>query len=138
MFRNSDSDSAPVPEFIEEPWNELSDIAEVELWIMQLDQRLQQVVERSYTLGHGIRLALVAGGSITVQTTGDGDVVLDIDADATWVTPVITAATRIPAPVGQLWVLPGDVLAQLIFGLNTLIGSSRLVLDHRMRARRPF
>jgi len=132
MSRNSDLG------VVDEPWSDLATIAEVELWIAQYDQTLQQHIGKSPSAGHGVCLQLAAGGAIYLHTTGDGDIIVDLEPDAAWVAPVITAATRAPAPPGQLWVLPGDVLTQLIFGLNPLIVSSRLVLDHRFRARYSF
>ena len=57
-------------------------------------------------------------------------------AEAAWVAPLLTAATGCPAPAGQIWQLPAEVLTQLIFGLNSLIGASRLVLHHDFRIKK--
>ncbi len=121
---------------VERSWRDLPTIADVELWIVEHDLELQRHVTRSYSTGHGICFTLAAGGEIYLHTTGDGDVVLDVTPEAAWAAPVITAATRVPAPSSQMWVLPGDVLTQLVLGLNSLILSSRLVLSHQFRARR--
>jgi hypothetical protein len=37
------------------------------------------------------------------------------------------------APRGQIWLVPGQVLMQLILGLNSLIATSRLVVQHEYR-----
>lgn len=120
----------------EKAWKDLATIADAELWIAAHDQELQQHVTKSYSSGHGICLTLAAGGLIYLHTTGDGDVVLDVTDDAAWTAPVITAATGAPAPVSQIWVLSGDKLTQLILGLNSLVSSSRIVLNHRFRGMR--
>jgi len=118
-----------------EPWRDLSTIAEVELWITQYDQGLQQSVGKHGSSGHGVCFELAAGGNVYLHTTSDGDVVLDLEPEAAWIAPVITAATGVIPGKTQLWVLPGDVLVQLIFGLNPLIAYSRAVLEHRFRTR---
>ena len=71
-----------------------------------------------------------------LHTNGEGDIMLDVTPEAEWVTPLLTAVTGHPAPAGQIWALPAEVLTQLIFGLNSLIGSSRLVLQHDFRIRK--
>ena len=125
-----------LPEPVDRPWHDLATVADVELWVAEHDQELQRYVTRSYSSTHGICFTLAAGGEIYLQTTGDGDVVLDVTADAQWATPVISAATGAAAPTTQIWVLPGDVLTQLVLGLNSLIAASRLVLDHRFTVKR--
>ena len=117
-------------------WNDLATIADVELWIAEHDQELQRHVTRSYSNGHGICFTLAAGGEIYLHTSGDGDVVLDVTPEADWAVPVISAATRVQPSSSQIWVLPGDTLTQLVLGLNSLISTSRIVLDHRFRAGR--
>lgn len=120
----------------ETPWVGLPTIVEADLWIAGHDYELQQrIASTSYPAGHGICFTLAAGGEIYLHTTGDGDVLLDVTSDAAWAAPVITAATRVAAPVSQIWVLPGDTLTQLILGLNSLIASSRIVLSHHFKGR---
>ena len=65
-----------------------------------------------------------------MQTSADGAVILDVDADAEWVTPLLEAATRTEAPASSLWVLPDDVLIQLVLGLSSLVASTTLVVGH--------
>ena len=131
------SDPVPNPaEPPEKPWHDLASIADVELWVIEHDQALQQNITKAYSTGHGSCFTLAAGGEIYLHTTGDGDIVLDVTPEATWAAPVITAATRVPQPASQIWVLPGDVLTQLILGLNSLIASSRIVLHHNFKAKR--
>jgi hypothetical protein len=130
------ADTPPEPQ--DRPWKDLATIADVELWIAEHDQELQRYVTKSYSTGHGICFTLGAGGDIYLHTTGDGEVVLDVTDDASWAGPVISAATGVVASHTQMWVLPGDVLTQLVLGLNSLIVSSRIVVGHNFRARRRF
>ena len=117
-------------------WRDLATIADVEQWIATYDQDLQQHLTKAYSTGHGICFTLVDDSEIYLHTNGDGDVVLDVTHEAAWAVPVITAATRAAAPTSQIWILPGDVLTQLVLGLNSLISASRIVLAHNFRARR--
>ncbi len=125
-----------LPEPTDRPWQDLPTISDVELWVLEHDQELQRYVDRNRSAGHGICLTLEAGGEMYLHTNGDGDIVLDLGADAAWVAPVIAAATHVPTPAGLVWLLPGDVLVQLILGLNMLVASSRIVLNHRFRTSR--
>lgn len=118
------------------PWKDLSTIADVEQWIADYDLELQQHVSKASAAGCGICFTLDAGGEIYLHTNGDGDVVLDVTADAEWASPVICAAARVPVPVSQIWILPGDKLTQLVLGLNSLIATARIVTGHSFRARR--
>ena len=97
------------------------------------DRELQQLIGQKHTQGHGICLSLLHGGEIYLHTNSDGDVVLDVTAEAGWIAPVISATTRVAPPRGQIWILPQHVLLPLILGLNSLVASSRLVLGHAFR-----
>ena len=61
------------------------------------------------------------------------DILLDVTPEAAWAHPVLVAITQASPPRGQYWLLPGDLLMQLLLGLNTLIASTRLVLQHVYR-----
>jgi len=121
------------------PWNHLENALEVEAWLQLNNAELQQKIIREQSSPHalpinqgqGICFELNHGGEIYCHTNGDGDIILDVSEEALWCSPVITACTKIAAPRGRIWVLPGDVLIQLILGLNSLIARSRLVLKHR-------
>jgi hypothetical protein len=126
----------------EEPWhswNILENALEIEAWLQLNNDELQQKIigEKSspyafpMNQGQGICFQLTHGGEIYCHTNGDGDIILDLSEEALWCSPVITACTQITAPRGRIWILPGDVLIQLILGLNSLISRSRLVLKHR-------
>ncbi|WP_395010561.1 hypothetical protein [Undibacterium sp.] len=127
----------------EHPWVMLETPAELEGWMELNNQELQKLIGdqaspqmQQMSQGQGICLTLLHGGEIYFHTNSDGDVLLDVTADAEWVAPVITACTKIPAPKGQIWLLPQHVLMQLLMGLNPLIASSRLVLKHAYRLHR--
>ena len=120
----------PTPEH---PWVSLESIQEVEAWMDLNDRELQQLIGQKHTQGHGICLSLLHGGEIYLHTNSDGDVVLDVTAEAGWIAPVISATTRVAPPRGQIWILPQHVLLPLILGLNSLVASSRLVLGHAFR-----
>ncbi|MBC7413665.1 MAG: hypothetical protein H7327_01875 [Herminiimonas sp.] len=133
-MKSAAQDAIAPPE--ETPWDNLPTMVEADLWIAGHDYALQQrIAGNAYPAGQGICFTLAAGGEIYLHTTGDGDILLDVTPDAGWAAPVITAATRVAAPVSQVWILPGDTLTQLILGLNSLIASSRIVLSHRFRMR---
>jgi hypothetical protein len=124
------------PRFRPRPWTPLETPQDVELWIEEHNQAMQDLIRPQET-GIGICFALSVGGNIYMQTTQDA-VVLDVEPDAEWVAPLIIAATNAEAPKGRLWVLPNDKLVQLIIGLSTLVDSTTLVSGHNFgsRARR--
>lgn len=115
----------------EHPWIAFAHPGELEAWMELNNQELQQKLGNSLPKGQGICLNLLHGGEIYFHTNGDGDILLDVTPEAAWVQPVITATTRQAPPKGQIWRLPGGVLIELLMGLNTLVASSRLVLQHR-------
>ncbi|HZW11585.1 MAG TPA: hypothetical protein VFF81_00145 [Noviherbaspirillum sp.] len=120
------------------PWIALNSTYDVEAWIDSYNRDLQRFVEGRNVSGYGICFYLAEGGEIYMHTTPDGDVLLDVTPEAEWATPVIAAATRVEPPQGQIWTLPGHVLTQLILGLNSLIDSTRLVLQHDYRTKKSW
>jgi hypothetical protein len=119
-------------------WLELQSMPELEGWMELNNQELQKlVIERlgknQAPNGQGICLFLKHGGEIYVHTNQDGDVLLDVTEEASWVVPVITACTNVQTPRGQIWLLPQHSLLSLLMGLNSLIASSQLVLRHAYR-----
>ncbi|MRW90725.1 hypothetical protein GJ699_12060 [Duganella sp. FT80W] len=124
------------PRFRPVPWSGLETPADVELWIEEHNQALQQHIGQHET-GYGVCFTLAEGGEIYLQTTQDGHLVLDVSEEASWVAPLIMAAARVgEAPPGRLWVLPDDKLVQLMIGLSGLIASSILVVGHNFGLRR--
>lgn len=123
-------------ELPERPWIVLETTYDVEAWIDNYNRNLQRHLKESNTTGYGIRFHLEEGGDIFLHTTPDGDVLLDVMPEAEWVAPVITAATGVTAPKGQIWALPGETLTQLVLGLSMLIGSTQIVLRHDYRIRK--
>lgn len=117
----------------EHPWIVLETPAEIEGWMELNNQELQKLIGNKVSEGCGICLCLMHGGEIYVHTNSDGDIVLDVTEEATWVAPVISACTQVNAPRGQIWLLPQHVLIGLLMGLNPLISTSRLVLKHAYR-----
>jgi hypothetical protein len=111
------------------PWIALDSPAQVEAWIDEHNRSLQEHIRPNET-GYGVCFALGEGGNIFLQTSPDGAVILDVEPDAQWVTPLIVAATRMPAPPSSLWILPDDCLVELIIGLSSLIATSTLVVGH--------
>jgi hypothetical protein len=129
-------DNNEPPRFRPVPWSGLETPADVELWIEEHNQALQQHIGKNET-GYGVCFTLAEGGEIYLQTTQDGHLVLDVTDDAAWVAPLIMAAARVSeAPAGSLWVLPDDKLVQLMIGLSGLIASSILVVGHNFGLRR--
>jgi hypothetical protein len=129
-------DNNEPPRFRPVTWSGLETPADVELWIEEHNQALQQHIGKNET-GYGVCFTLAEGGEIYLQTTQDGHLVLDVTDEASWVAPLIMAAARVSeAPVGSLWVLPDDKLVQLMIGLSGLIASSILVVGHNFGLRR--
>lgn len=121
-------DNKDRPRFRPVPWTPLETPQDVELWIAEHDQSMQERVKPHET-GVGVRFTLAAGGEVYLQTTADA-VILDVDPEASWIGPLIMAATGADQPAGQFWILPDDKLVQLMLGLSTLIESSMIVTGH--------
>ena len=127
-------DADELPAWRERPWIVLHTTFDVEAWIDQQNRALQSALgpvamERG-AAGAGICFRLREGGEIFLHTNPDGDVLLDVTEEASWVTPVITAATGQAVPAGTLWLLPGTLLTQLLLGLGSLVEATRLVRQH--------
>lgn len=116
------------PRFKPRPWTPLETPQDVELWIAEHNAAMQELIGPQET-GIGICFALAEGGAVHMQTTQDA-IVLDLDEDAAWIAPLITAATGAAQPRGRIWVLPDDRLVQLILGLSMLVQSTTLVTGH--------
>ncbi len=121
------------PRFRPVPWMDLQTPQDVEAWIDAHNTCLMEHIGPQET-GVGVCFTLGAGGNIYLQTSADA-VLLDVEADAEWIAPLITAATQTPAPQGQLWILPDDKLIQLIIGLSSLVVSTTLVSGHNFGGR---
>jgi len=116
------------PRFKPRPWTPLETPQDVELWIDEHNAAMQELIRPQET-GVGICFTLAPGGAVHMQTLEDA-IVLDVDGDAAWIAPLITAATGAEQPRGQIWVLPDDRLVQLILGLSMLVESTTLVTGH--------
>jgi hypothetical protein len=124
----TDDDKNERPRFRPVPWTPLETPQDVELWIAEHNQAMQELIKPQET-GVGVRFTLAAGGDVYLQTTVDA-VILDIDPEASWIAPLVMAATGAEQPSGQFWVLPDDKLVQLMLGLSTLIECSMIVTGH--------
>jgi hypothetical protein len=122
------TDPLPPARFRPRPWTELNTPQDVELWIEEHNQSLLENVGPQET-GYGVCFSLREGGNVYLQTTGDA-IVLDLDQDAEWISPLIAAAAQTAPPPSSLWVLPEDKLVQLILSLNSLVASTTLVVGH--------
>lgn len=129
-------DNEAPEEIVERPWIHLDNTHDVEAWIDNYNRDLQRHVKQSNTAGIGICFMLAHGGEIFMHTTSEGDVLLDVTPDAEWVSPAISAATGVATPGTQIWVLPGDVLTQLVLGLSGLIAFSRAVTGHQFHTKK--
>jgi hypothetical protein len=131
-------------EFDERPWIVLATTYDIEAWIDQFNRDLQRLFPTTnhYSMpnsrGYGICFRLTHGGEIYMHTTPDGEVLLDVTEDASWITPVIAAATNIAEPASSIWQLPSDAMTQLIYGLNTLIAATRIVLEHDYKFKKRY
>lgn len=124
------------PDHEERPWIVLKTTYDIEAWVDQFNRTLQRFPPNANANGYGICFRLSHGGEIFMHTTQDGMVLLDITDEAAWIAPVITAATGVAAPQSSIWQLPSDTLTQLLFGLSSLIASTRMVLQHDYRIKK--
>ncbi|MES2901824.1 MAG: hypothetical protein V4723_19010 [Pseudomonadota bacterium] len=124
---------AEPPRFRPCPWNALETPQDVELWIDEHNRSMMEHIGPQET-GAGVCFTLAEGGNLYLQTSADA-VLLDLEPEAAWITPLIEAATGVEAPRGQLWVLPDDKLVQLILGLSSLVASTTLVAGHNFTGR---
>jgi hypothetical protein len=122
------NDNTERPRFRPVPWTSLETPQDAELWIDEHNRTMQELVRPQET-GVGVRFTLAAGGDLYLQTAGDA-VILDVEPDASWVAPLIMAATGADQPAGQAWLLPDDRLVQLLLGLSTLVESTCIVTGH--------
>jgi len=116
------------PRFRPVPWTSLETPQDAELWIDDHNRTMMELIRPQET-GVGVRFTLAAGGDLYLQTAGDA-VLLDVEPDASWVAPLIMAATGAEQPAGQVWVLPDDRLVQLLLGLSSLVESTLIVTGH--------
>ena len=127
-------------ELPERPWIVLKTTYDVEAWIDNYNRELQYELLRAKAKpnvpGYGICFRLEHGGDVYLHTDAEGNVLLDVTPEAEWVAPLIAAATNVAAPPSRIWALPGDVLTQLVFGLNSLIAATRIVLRHEYRMKK--
>ena len=130
---NQEPPQEAAPRFRPCPWTHLETPQDVEAWIDEHNRALMEHIGPQET-GVGVCFTLAEGGDVYLQTTGDA-VILDVEADAAWIAPLIMAATQAEAPRGQMWVLPDDKLIQLIVGLSSLIASTTLVSGHNFAGR---
>ena len=126
--------SPQLPQSHQRPWESLNGVDDAEIWIansnLELNFFLEQDKNAGQPLGQGICFELDLGGEIYVHTTSEGMLLLDVTPEAEWAAPIIAACSNAQAPRGQIWILPEDSLVQLLLGLNSLIASSRIVLQH--------
>lgn len=132
---NQDTPKSPdaAPRFRPCPWIDLQTAQDAEAWIDEHNQCMMAQIGPHET-GVGVCFTLAAGGNIYLQTSADA-VILDVEPDAEWVTPLIAAATQSAVPPAQLWILPDDKLVQLIVGLSSLVYSTTLVTGHNFGGR---
>ncbi|WP_426207865.1 hypothetical protein [Massilia sp. TWP1-3-3] len=121
------------PRFRPVPWIALQTPQDVEAWIDEHNRCLMENIGPQET-GVGVCFTLTEGGNLYLQTSGDA-VILDVDAEAEWIAPLISAATQTPVPPAQLWILQDDKLIQLIVGLSSLVASTTLVSGHNFGSR---
>jgi hypothetical protein len=125
-----DTPATERPRFRPRPWTSLDSVEAVELWIDEHNRAMQELIRPEEQAGAGIRFSLVHGGDLLMQTRGDA-ILLDLEPDAAWITPLLEAITGQEAPRGQMWAVPEDRLIQLILGLDSLVQSTTLVVGHR-------
>lgn len=120
----------------ERPWIKWETTYEIESWIDGYNRDLRKLINDPKASGYGICFLLEAGGEVYMHTTQEGVVLLDVTPEAEWIAPLLQAVTQTDAPNGQIWILPGEKLTQLILGLSSLIESTRMVTSHDYKFKR--
>jgi len=128
-------DNVPhLPEIHNRPWDLLSGVDDAEVWVANSNLELQFFCEQDkkagLPMGQGVCFTLALGGELFLHTTSEGMIFLDVTGEAEWVTPIVASCTGAKPAKGQIWVLPEGTLIQLLLGLNSLIATSRIVLQH--------
>jgi len=116
-------------------WIALDGVDDAEVWIansnLELNFYLEEDRNAGLPNGQGICFELELGGEIYIHTTSEGMILLDVTEAADWTTPILSACTGAKPARGRIWVLPENTLVQLILGLNSLISSYKIVLQHQ-------
>ncbi|MBV8636373.1 MAG: hypothetical protein JO002_17915 [Burkholderiaceae bacterium] len=122
------------------PWIVLKTTYDIEAWIEQANRRLQRLLADAppRSTGQGICFALVHGGEIHTHSSPEGELWLDVSEEAAWVKPVVAAVAGGDMPPGAIWRLPGEALTELLYGLNSLIETARIVLQHDFRIKKRY
>ncbi len=122
------------------PWIVLKSTYDIEAWIEQTNRRLQRLLADAppRSVGQGICFTLIHGGEMVTHSSPEGELWLDLSEDAAWVKPVVAAVAGGDVPAGATWRLPGEALTELLYGLNNLIETTRIVLQHDFRIKKRF
>lgn len=117
------------------PWIHLQTTYDVEAWVDNFNHDLKRLIPQKERLdtSHGICFLLTEGGEIFLHTTSEGEIVLDVTPEADWIVPVLEAVTGLQQQGTQIWKIPGYLLTQLLLGMSSLIGSTKIVLKHDFR-----
>jgi hypothetical protein len=126
------------------PWIVLKSTYDIEAWIEQTNRRLQRLLGEQpqrmggQSLGQGICFCLTHGGELYTHSSNEGELWLDLSEDAAWVKPVVAAVAGGDVPPGSIWRLPTEALVELLYGLNSLIETTRIVLQHDFRIKKRY
>ena len=141
---HDDDDFDPETEQQPRPWIILKSTYDIEAWIEQGNRRLQRLLADmpqrmgSQSPGQGICFSLTHGGEIYTHSSSEGELWLDLSEDAAWAKPVVAAVAGGEVPAGAIWRLPTEALVELLYGLNSLIETTRIVLQHDFRIKKRF
>jgi hypothetical protein len=124
--------------FRERPWIKWETTYEIEAWIDTYNRDMRRIITDPRASGYGICFLLEAGGEIYLHTTPEGIVLIDVPPDAEWILPLLAAVTQQETSTSQVWTIPAEKLTQLIFGLSSLIKSTRMVLNHEFRIKKSY
>lgn len=118
----------------QQPWEILDGIDDVQVWIAHVNAEIHYYLTEANLIqapnGQGICFELALGGQLFCHTTSDGWLLVDMSDDALWAEPIIEACNGVKKYRGRIWVLPEAALITLILGLNNLIASTTIVLQH--------
>ncbi len=139
---HDDDDFDPETEQQPRPWIVFKSTYDIEAWIEQTNRRLQRLLadvpQRAMSQGQGICFTLTHGGEMHTHSSPEGELWLDLSEQAAWVKPVVAAVAGSDVPAGAIWRLPGEALTELLYGLNSLIDTTRIVLQHDFRIKKRF
>ncbi len=116
-------------------WISLENLPEVEAWINLQQDELHSLITAT-ELQAGVYFQMQPEGEVFLYTNQDGDISLELSLTAEWLQALLAAIYPQAKHLGRIWHFPADCLVTLIWGLNSLILHSQLVIRKSKREAR--